>query len=591
MMRRYRLAIIFAIAVISVSILSYLTSNFDSPPASKLETPLPPVSKSENPVTSNPVTASIKSEPSIGTNLSSISYWSSQLPFLDAFKSSGAWMTQDEKVWDTKESKRLDLDENGWVKSLPRPGSGSRYTSVGTLLFRDLQGRYPGGRYVVLYEGQGTIEYGFDAKKNQAASRPGRDVIDVTPSNRGIWLKITATDPNKTSNYLRNIRVIPLDYEKTYQRQIFNPDFIEKVKAFKVFRFMDWMATNGSTQSQWSDRPTVQDARYSIKGVPVELMVELINRTNTDPWFTMPHMATDEYVRNFAQYVKDHLEPGRKVYVEYSNEVWNAKFPQNRWALQQGKAQLSGDRGSDYTKGMVWYGKRATEITQIWERVFGENKDRIIGVIAGQAANPQIAKDALSYQWTARPLSHQEYGIDAIAIAPYFGGYLGSPKHQDRLTIWTIEADGGLDLLFDELAKGGLLDDSPQGGALEQAYDWIEAHAELARQENLQLIAYEGGQHLAGIGGVENNDAITELFIKANRDPRMGTLYKEYLQKWFELGGGLFVNFSDIGQPGKWGSWGILEYVEQDSSPKYDAFLDLLDRFSSSKGHKSKQDG
>ncbi|MBF2019553.1 MAG: cellulose-binding protein [Hydrococcus sp. C42_A2020_068] len=582
MMRKYKFAIIFAIAVISVSIVSYLISNFDSPPASKLETPLPQISKSKN-----PVTPTVKSEPSIGTNLSGISYWSSQHPFLDAFKSSGAWITQNEKVWDTKESDRLDLDENGWVKSLPRPGSGSQYTSVGTLMFRDLQGRYPGGQYVVLYQGQGTIEYGFDAKKNQAASRFGRDVIDVTPSNAGIWLKITATDPNRTGNYLRNIRVVPIAYENSYQRQIFNPDFIEKVKAFKVFRFMDWMATNGSTQRQWSDRPTPQDARYSIKGVPVELMVELSNRTNSDPWFTMPHMASDEYIANFAQYVENNLEPGRKVYVEYSNEVWNGKFPQNRWALQQGKAHLSGTQGSDYTKAMRWYGKRTTEITQIWDRVFGKDKDRVIGVMAGQAANPQVAKDALSYPRSDRPLSHQEYGIDAIAIAPYFGGYLGSPKHQDQVVIWTLEADGGLDLLFEEIAKGGVLSDGSPGGALQQAYNWIETHAELARQENLQLLAYEGGQHLAGVNGVENNDAITELFIQANRNPRMGKIYKEYLKKWFELGGGLFVNFSDIGQPSKWGSWGILEYVEQDSTPKYDAFLDLLDRFSSSKQQKS----
>jgi hypothetical protein len=29
----------------------------------------------------------------------------------------------------------------------------------------------------------------------------------------------------------------------------------------------------------------------------------------------MPHMADDGFVANFATYVRDHLEPGRKVYV------------------------------------------------------------------------------------------------------------------------------------------------------------------------------------------------------------------------------------------------------------------------------------
>ena len=31
-------------------------------------------------------------------------------------------------------------------------------------------GEYPAGKYVVLYEGEGTITYGLDAKKDEAAS-------------------------------------------------------------------------------------------------------------------------------------------------------------------------------------------------------------------------------------------------------------------------------------------------------------------------------------------------------------------------------------------------------------------------------------
>jgi hypothetical protein len=38
------------------------------------------------------------------------------------------------------------------------------------------------------------------------------------------------------------------------------------------------------------------------------------------------------------------------------------------------------------------------------------------------------------------------------------------------------------------------------------------------------------------------------------------------------------MNFSDIGQAGRWGSWGSLEYVDQDHSPKYDALIRFLDR-------------
>ncbi|MCU0536640.1 MAG: cellulose-binding protein [Hydrococcus sp. Prado102] len=507
----------------------------------------------------------------LGTNLSQVADWSTQMPFIDAFKSSRSWITQDRQTWSTEEADKLDLDENGWVKSLPSAEDGDRYTSVGTLMFREIPNGYPGGKYIVLYDGEGTIEYDFDAKKDEAASRAGRDVINVTPSEAGIWLKITRIDPN---NYLRNIRVIPAAFETSYQKQIFNPDFIERVKDFKVFRFMEWMDINNSDGGQWRDRPTLESARYSKDGVPVEIMVELANRTNIDPWFCMPHMATDEYIAKFAQYVKDHLEAERKVYVEYSNEVWNAMFEQHGWVAQQAKTQ-------GIEQWIDWYSQRTTEIMQIWDRVFGEDKDRIVGVMAGQSANAWLLSRALSYEWSDNPLSHQEYGIDAITIAPYFGYYFGLPEHQAQIEAWTAQGDRGLDLIFEEISQGGALDNGAQNGALQQAYEQIKTHTDLAQQENLQLLAYEGGQHLAGVGSVANSDRITKLFIGANRDSRMGDIYRDYIQTWFELGGGLFVNYNDIAQPSRWGSWGLLESVEQKSSPKYDAVLEALKHLSS----------
>jgi hypothetical protein len=241
---------------------------------------------------------------------------------------------------------------------------------------------------------------------------------------------------------------------------------------------------------------------------------------------------------------------------------------------QQAKQQWGPD---NFGKRLEWFGKRTTEITRMWDEVFGPDQERVIGVMGAQASNPWTAQMALNYQaWAEQPLSHAEYGIDAIAIAPYFGGYLGDPDSEAAVESWTAEADGGLGKLFDELTQGGVLPDGPSGGALQEAYQNMQNYVELAEQEQLQLLAYEGGQHLVGRRGVENNQAITNLFIEANRDPRMGEIYREYLTQWQELGGGLLMNYSDIGQAKKWGSWGALEHVNQESSPKYDALIDLL---------------
>ena len=98
-------------------------------------------------------------------------------------------------------------------------------------------------------------------------------------------------------------------------------------------------------------------------------------------------------------------------------------------------------------------------------------------------------------------------------------------------------------------------------------------HAELAKRHGLKLLAYEGGAHLVGVNGAENNDKLTALFTAANRNPRMKDLYLRDLRNWQGAGGDLFVVFSSTARPSKWGNWGTLEYDAQDpaTAPKYQA--------------------
>jgi Ca2+-binding RTX toxin-like protein len=496
-------------------------------------------------------------QPSLGTNLAGVADWSTQIPFIDGFKSSRAWIPQKYGVWDTGEP--LNLDENGWVPSLPNDEDNTEYEYTSTLLFREIQGQYVGGTYVVFYDGDGVLEYGFDARKNEQLSAEGRDVIDVNPSQDGILITLKATDRENNGDYLRNIRVVPQQFENTYQSNIFNPAFIEKIDPFSTLRFMDWMETNNSTQKEWQNRPTLNTSSWAKTGVPVEIMVELANQTDSNPWFTMPHQATDEYIREFANYVKANLEPGLKVYVEYSNEVWNSQFQQYHWVSQQ------------YGHAQDGYSQRLTEVIGIWDEVFSDNPEVVIGVASGQAANSWVLNRILQFAWDANPKSPQEYGIDAIAIAPYFGNnLLDTPEKVETIKSWLEqEPDGGVTKLFDELTNGSLTGKS----ALEYVADSIIPHQEIAEKYGLDLLAYEGGQHL-----VSSDDAeLTELFIKANRDPRMGELYEQYLTQWYQLGGDTFVNFTDIGSPSKWGSWGALESVYDSGSPKYDALVNIID--------------
>jgi hypothetical protein len=513
----------------------------------------------------------------LGTNLAGIADWSSQIPFLDAFKFSRRWITQCDdqpdcnSTWDTEEFDKLALDEHGWVKSLPTPADPPKYTQVATLLFRDLK-QYPGGQYVVLYDGEGTIDYQFDGKKDEAASRPGRDVINVTPSMSGLLLVIKATDPNRTGNYLRNIHVVPIAYEQTFQQQIFNPDFLERTRKFSALRFMDWMGTNNSGQKEWSNRPQVDDASYAVKGVPIEIMVELANRLKANPWFNMPHQATDEYMTNFARLVKERLDPSLRVYVELSNEVWNWQFQQAHYALEQGKARWGQDKGDAFAQ---WYGMRAAQMSDLWKREFGDQNDRLISVIATQTAWKGLEESILkcSY-WVAegnRPC--YQHGFTTYAITGYFSGNLGSPESQSTVQSWMREQDGGMAKAFEQLGMNGT-----QGDSVADTANGFRYHAEVAKRHGLMLVAYEAGQHITGRGGVENNEAMVNFFTALNRDPRMGECYTDLLDQWKAAGGTLFMHFSDIVQPSKWGAWGALESVTETRSPKYDALMNFIDR-------------
>ncbi len=510
----------------------------------------------------------------IGTNIASINDWSPQIPLIDLFKLSRAWFWEGPYTTIT-----TNIDSNGWLTSLTPPNGIPRNAKPATVIFPGMPNRYLGGRYVVLYDGEGTINYRWAATKNMTLSRPGRDVIDINSSNSsGIVLQMISTDPNRTGNYIRNIRIIPEALEGTYMNNydrgnfnpvsanIFNPNWMNKIAPFSTLRFMDWMRTNGSQQVNWSDRPTLEQARWTmLNGAPLEVMVALANQGNFNPWFNMPHMATDDYVRNFALYVKNNLETDKKVYVEYTNEGWNTFFPQTTWINERAK-----ETG---LTGTQWFARRTAEMINIWKDVFSDQSERIVGVLATQAANSSLGSAAIDYLKSTGNFS----AIDAIAIAPYFGHYLGSPTFSRQVRGLNVNS------IFQELTQGGVIkraNGTPAvpGGALQRSYSWMESYAELARKNNLELLAYEAGQHIVGYGGVQNNATINNLFIAVNRDPRMGQLYQEYMAKWHQLGGGLLAHFNDVRRPSKFGSWGMMEHLNDINNPKYTSIIQMSQR-------------
>jgi hypothetical protein len=92
--------------------------------------------------------------------------------------------------------------------------------------------------------------------------------------------------------------------------------------------------------------------------------IEFRGGVKVDPWFCMPHLADDDFVRQFAVLVKERLDPSLKVYVEYSNEVWNGQFKQAHHAMEQGKKLGLSEK--DAQAGWAYTAVRSMEIFAIW---------------------------------------------------------------------------------------------------------------------------------------------------------------------------------------------------------------------------------
>jgi hypothetical protein len=222
-------------------------------------------------------------------------------------------------------------------------------------------------------------------------------------------------------------------------------------------------------------------------------------------------------------------------------------FSQGEFFRDRGlRAGLSDDA---FEAQMRAYSQRSVEVFSLFERGFG-GRSRLVRVMASQAANPWASETVLSFRDAHR-------ATDALAIAPYFGGYLG--EQGDRVQSMSLAA------LAAEL----------ETKAVDEALEWVEQQARVARQYRVPLITYEGGQHLVGIGPAADNARLNELFSAVNRDGRMRRIYQRYLAGWRRLGGTLFVHYAHCAQNSKFGRWGAIEDLMQPRkmAPKFDALL------------------
>lgn len=397
-------------------------------------------------------------------------------------------------------------------------------------------GYAPPGQYVCTWAGAGSIRFSGDASARQTGSNSA--TVNVSTGTNGINMQKVGD--------VADVSLIRIEHEMRISP--FQPEFLDRLAPFKVIRFMDWANTNNAPHKRWTDRTRKGLTTQAGKdGVAIEYMVQLCNELGADPWFCIPHLADDDYIRNYAELVRDRLHPDARIYVEYSNEVWNSQFGQHDYIKGLGDGKTYSDAFFD-----AW-AERCRRTFEIWSGVFGEDKDRLVRVAAVHLQNP----------WVAQKLLPRLNGaFDAISPSAYFG----ITRNQGK----TLNAATTVDEILD-LCEKNIRGDNR---------GWFEAHGELAKQWSdklgrpIRLVAYEAGQHLSANG--DENLSYYDALFHAQSNPRMYALYLMNMRAFEQAGGDLFVAFNDVGQPGKFGSWGHLEYQTQPAgdAPKYKALMD-----------------
>lgn len=461
--------------------------------------------------------------------------------------------------WDTGLKDQIAYDSNGYPLQIPHPVSGYPDQAI-----RFLINNHYSGTFAVLYDGDGDLSF---HGRGESYTENGRLYITLNGEGGHVWFQMTRSEQG---NHIRNIRIIPVEYENNESSMpTFYQPFLEGLEPFSALRFMTWINTNNSDQVYWSNRvTTTYYTQGGNDGMSFDYAIELANELQKDAWFCVPHQADDNYITEMATLVKNNLDPGLEIYIEYSNEIWNWIFDQSTYVLNNAPGHANGYVSSDLAaisadgnhpeKGAYMFAR----VFRLWRNAFGsEFSSRVTRVAAGQAGWFDTFERLVKYL-----VEDLNEGADAMSPTAYFNF-----TKEDHET-WNAMAPGTVtpDMIIDAIE------------VLWPQYEQSKIQlGNLASQYNMDLVVYEGGQHMQPYlqGDYHYNQAVWDAQIH----PRMYDLYAENFRIMTlpEVNCKMFMAFSYVSaRESQYGSWGHLESLDQlgtnymETAPKYQALLD-----------------
>jgi hypothetical protein len=444
-----------------------------------------------------------------------------------------------------------------------------------------------GGTYHLSFHGQATITppswLQIFTVQNQTYN-PSTNVTTadlVVPHNVEAFLQLnflgTKNPESATGAGISDVHLIQPGYAAD-TTQLFTNDFLNALKPFGTLRYLDIaQANNFGPQNNndaplnWSqrrlpDEASQTDTSYGKWGESWEYMIALANATNTDMWITVPGTATDDYVTQLANLIKNGdtvngvtyagLNPNLKVYVEYSNEVWGgiyntyaSNFAAAQAEVAAGGSALNNDGSTDTTS---WadrrYLERSMQIGNIFRGVFGgdPNYNKIRPVLGWQEDNWQ-------YYTQYFPWFQSSFG----APSQFFYG-MGNAIYLNPTD--TSSPDAIINSMV---------------AAEASSFASMQKFTAVADFYGLKNVSYEGGPALIGSG-----TPLSTNLLAASRDPRMEAVVSQHYLDFYAAGGDVANYFNGpyniwAAQYGIWDAAELSQASNPSLSPKYRGLQDV----------------
>lgn len=517
----------------------------------------------------------------LGVSLDTHRSSASHLLFVDAARRARPWTPFSPGQGDYDSGVEVPIDDRGMPLEVPfRPAEGDLPQRVRTVLFDELKGRYPSGRYMLEVSGDGELQVSGDAAAATFVA-PGSFPVDVRPSSTGVRLEIRRSS---VDDPIRDLHLwLP---QAGAARSPFPPLLLDRLRGFSVLRAADLMRVRSgeypcddpsvpphapACRQSWAARARADDfTQASPRGVAIEHLVELANRVGLDLWPGIPHAATDDWVRGLATQLRDQLRPDVEVYVQLSDEVWSPGRPQHAYFRALGAAEAPG-LPRDVAARRA-FARRTAEVWRLFAEVFEDEADRrLIRVVPGFFARPAYA-EALLADLGQPSINRAGLPPEALSVGAWFGGTVA-----DTLVAKGKAKRATAEAVLDALSASlGSLTDPPSS---ETFAGLARAHSRLARRRGAALVAYAGGPRL--VVGAGEPSPLNAALHAANRHPRMAELYAQALDLWFGVGGRAFVVHALAAPFDAAGSFGHLEYMSQPiaRAPKFQALRQRLIAF------------